>query len=156
MNDVSKCTLGADAELEAASIAGDVNKVKEVLDRGGVNVNNGVLHKACIHGHTEVVALLLQRGANPELKLASGETCLHLAAFHGQLDVLKYLLEHNANLYNRTKDGKTALLLAVSQNYSLIANELLKCTAPHYSIVNDSDAYGNTPLILVTMTTHCD
>ena len=48
-----------DIDLEQATIAGNLVKVRELVERGA-NFNKGVLHKACMYGHKDIVLYLLQ------------------------------------------------------------------------------------------------
>lgn len=60
-----------DAELEQATIAGNLAKVRDLIDRGA-NFNRGALHKACMYGHKDIVLHLVQRGAATEFKMGNG------------------------------------------------------------------------------------
>jgi hypothetical protein len=68
-------------DLHEAAAAGDVERVRELLD-GGTDVDaldepeNTPLHRACFseEHHPDVVALLRERGADPERRNIYGET----------------------------------------------------------------------------------
>jgi len=133
-----------DSDLEIAATSGDLQRVQQLISSGG-NANKGSLHRACMHGHKVIVAFLIQKGANTEMKLANGETALHTCAYYGQLELLSYLIDTcGANMWERIKDGKTSLMLAVVQNYRNLVEELLNRGAN----VDDNDIYGTTSLIL--------
>jgi len=52
------------------------------------------LHYAVIGGSAEIVATLLQKGANRSLKDSVGKTALYLAVENGHQDIVKLLLQH--------------------------------------------------------------
>jgi ankyrin repeat protein len=52
---------------------------------------------AAAYGHTEVVKLLLDKGAHVNMGNEGGETALHYAARHGHTKVMQILLEHGAD-----------------------------------------------------------
>lgn len=89
-------------ELRRAAGTGDVAKVKELLDKGtDVNAANSygatALASACDRGHTEVVKLLLERGANPNTQ----DTFYKLkpmawAAQRGHVEIVRLLLDRGA------------------------------------------------------------
>ena len=62
------------------------------------------LHSAARGGHTEVVRLLLDRGASTEGKMSATEdgywdrTPLHCAAEEGHINVVRLLLDRGANI----------------------------------------------------------
>jgi Ankyrin repeats (3 copies) len=60
------------------------------------------LQTAARHGHDEVVALLIRRGANLNAADGSGYTPLHLAAEGGHLDVVKRLVKAGAKVDAKT------------------------------------------------------
>jgi serine/threonine-protein phosphatase 6 regulatory ankyrin repeat subunit B len=65
-------------------------------------------------GHTDVVAILLDAGANIEYQNSQGETALITAAQEGKIKVARLLLLHGANANQPNADEKTALSLASS------------------------------------------
>ena len=58
------------------------------VDRGG----RTPLHLGAFHGYTDVVASLIDKGAESHKKDKTGRTGLHWAAFRGHLPVLEVLL----------------------------------------------------------------
>lgn len=56
-----------------------------------------LLHFACIKSKYEIVKLLLDNGADPNVRNIKGETALHSAAKSGNLDVVKLILETGIN-----------------------------------------------------------
>lgn len=85
-------------ELREAASAGDVAKVKEILDRGAdVNAANSyggtALAFASRRGHVEVVRLLLERGADPHRKNPfNGSTPILAALRQGHPETARLLL----------------------------------------------------------------
>jgi ankyrin repeat protein len=61
------------------------------------------LHYACEAGHVEVVAYLLERGADAKRVSYSGFTPLHLAAAEGHLEIVKLLVKAGADVHARTE-----------------------------------------------------
>jgi hypothetical protein len=95
-------------ELRRAASAGDLAKVKELLDKGvDVNAANHyggtALAFACDKGHTEVVRLLLERGANANAKdTFYNLTPIGWAAQKGHRDIVRLLLEKGAAADDQT------------------------------------------------------
>mmetsp|Transcript_13928 Transcript_13928/g.54968 ORF Transcript_13928/g.54968 Transcript_13928/m.54968 type:complete len:1140 (+) Transcript_13928:94-3513(+) len=96
--------------------------------QGHVNVPNAdqnmPLHFACDTGTREVVALLLQNGADVAAVNNLGETALHLAVRKGRADVVSLLLENGAPVLIRTKAGLTPAEEAKAQNFSSLESVL--------------------------------
>ena len=55
------------------------------------------LHIAALWGDVEIVEVLLERGADPNVKDDNGQTPLHIAAQEGHVDVVRVLLERGAD-----------------------------------------------------------
>lgn len=95
-------------ELRRAAAAGDLAKVKELLDKGAdVNAANPyggtALAFACDKGRTEVVKLLLERGANPNTKdTFYNFTPITWAAQRGYGEIIRLLLDKGAEVDNQT------------------------------------------------------
>lgn len=81
------------------------NKIAENLLNHGANPNIGrdeygdtVLHNAVTYGETDIVELLLEKGANPFIKDSNGETAYDIAMYSGFSDIIK-LLKHYMRIY---------------------------------------------------------
>ena len=72
--------------------------------------NNGdtQLHRAAWYGKAEMVKLLLERGADIDMKNKYGDTPIHQAAENGRTDIVKVLLSAGADPYITNKKGETA------------------------------------------------
>ena len=68
---------------------------------------------ASFEGHVDIVQILLQAKANPDLQNETGATALLLASMKGHLDIVQQLLECGANP-NISRDGVTPLYAAVN------------------------------------------
>ncbi|XP_042336801.1 ankyrin repeat domain-containing protein 27 isoform X2 [Sceloporus undulatus] len=112
----------------------------------GVNVTNQEgqtpLHIAALHGHDDLVTLLLKLGADVGAKDANHTVPLHLACQNGHLEVVKCLIENNAKQNKKDIHGNTPLMYACLNNYREIVAFLLQ----HGALVNLSNNEGNTSL----------
>ena len=69
---------------------------------------------AALHGHTDAVDLLLELGADVNVRNQDGATALHLAAFLGRAKTVDLLLNRGADVSARGKDEDIPLdLLSV-------------------------------------------
>jgi ankyrin repeat protein len=84
------------------------------------------LHLASIHCRTNVVALLLDKGANIEARAKGGPTALHLAAQSGCITVATMLLSKGANVNSRDGEGRTPLRRALQWHQDSMAALLRK------------------------------
>ena len=100
-------------DVWSAARTGDLKAIKHYIEEGGdVNaLDNGFQLSAmswgALHGQTEIVQLLIENGAEVNIKSGDGATPLHSAAFFGRTDVAKLLLENGANPQARNNDGET-------------------------------------------------
>jgi ankyrin repeat protein len=78
---------------------------------------------------TEVVKLLLEKGANTEARTNGNFTVLMLTANEGMTGVMKLLLEKGANI-DASNDGITVLSMA-KKNDNPAAAELLRAHGAH-------------------------
>ena len=101
------------------------------------------LHYAAIHNYGSIVALLLDSGANLDLRTTyHGRTALHWAAWHGHESVVQQLLGRGADIAARDQRRCTALHLAASGGHLPILRTLLETN----NNVNVIDGYGATAL----------
>ncbi|KAB7496364.1 Leucine-rich repeat serine/threonine-protein kinase 1 [Armadillidium nasatum] len=73
------------------------------------------LHAAATTNDSKCLRILLQAGADPNIKSGSrvdGRTCLHVAAEHGAVNNISLLLAHGADLLAQDDHGLTALDIA--------------------------------------------
>ena len=69
----------------------------------------------------------MKAGADPNIAIADGSTCLHCAVFKGcSIDVLQILTDHGVDVNTLNKNGDTALLLASCKGNIGGINVLLK------------------------------
>ena len=103
---------GADVDLGMAAATGDIRRVRALIDGDPSLVNRvseynsyyigcgAPIKNAAAGGHMEIVKLLLERGADPNLPeegIAPRGHALHSAVFNGHHAIAKLLLEHGAD-----------------------------------------------------------
>ncbi|KAN0137681.1 Ankyrin repeat-containing domain protein [Lactarius tabidus] len=93
-------------------------------------------------GQQDIMRLLLDHGANVDMRDNSGNTALHFAVSEGHPDIMRLLLDCDANVNMRDISGNTALHVAASEGHLEVARILLKLGAN----VNSQNDMGLTPL----------
>ena len=102
--------------LYKAAGDGDSTKVSALLD-SGVDVNGKTstgsyaLNNAAVENEMEVIKILLERGANPNVQNSQGDTPLICATKYagGKATTVKILVEADTDQAIKDDDGKTAL-----------------------------------------------
>ncbi|XP_060111800.1 protein TANC2 isoform X3 [Heteronotia binoei] len=110
-------------------------KVSRLLILGGANVNyrTEVLNNApilCVQSHlgyTEMVALLLEFGANVDASSESGLTPLGYAAAAGCLSIVVLLCKRRAKVDHLDKNGQCALVHAALRGHLEVVKFLIQC-----------------------------
>lgn len=86
--------------------------------------NNAPIHAATAGRKLPLVQLLLEHGANPNLKQSKGWTPLLQAVHNFDLTLCDLLLEHGADATIANDDGVTALAYAEQQGYDDLVQRL--------------------------------
>ena len=114
---ITGCASSGDVDtLYRAAGGGDTSRVLTLLE-SGVDVNartsdeSYALNRAAVYNQAEMVRLLLDRGADPNVQNGEGDTPLICATKYagGHAATVKLLVEGGTDLMIKDKDGKTAL-----------------------------------------------
>lgn len=151
--DVNTCILDGSSALMMAIQSGHQKTALALLNAAATTLNintalvNGQtpLHEALEINQTEVVTLLIERGASLMARRQhDGYTPFHVAAYCGRNAVLKRMLLLNASLLNLPiESGATALHLAVQAGLLSTVELLIAAGAD----VNRIDKQLNSPLM---------
>lgn len=114
--DINKVDAKGRTPLYWAALQGS-RSVAEYLISRGAQIEKGAdwkdddtpLHVASGKGYTDVVALLLDKGANVNKENRVGQTPLHLAAWRGHSETVGYLVSYGADVNVKDKRGYTPL-----------------------------------------------
>ena len=138
-------------EFVKAAENGDLNEIKRLfaLNPGIINEKDNerdtAIMKACRDcNSTEVVAFLLENGANINDKDTIDQTPLIIAAFNGCTDIVRMLLDAGANIEHKNDQGENALISAAQEGNINVVKVLLDSGAD----VNQSNTDGETALEL--------
>ncbi len=137
-----------EAALLRAAGEGRVDDVRALLDQGvDVNARNEEgwtpLIAAALGGHTEVVGLLLEHGADPQatsMRTPDGDaalTALIVAARYGHTEVVNALLAGGAEVDATSRNGVCALEAAVSGAHDEVVKLLVERGAAVSRVVLD-------------------
>ncbi|XP_022250289.1 protein TANC2-like isoform X2 [Limulus polyphemus] len=92
--------------------------------------NGPLLVVAAYEGIVEMVAMLLEFGANPSVVNDFGQSSLCLASQRGHLEIIRLLLTRGAKLNQTDKDGKCSLVYAASHGHLRVVCYLVQCQWP--------------------------
>ena len=135
--------------LRAAAKNGHLDVVKRLLGWAGVDNEvtgefresgrNSALVEAAQEGHSNVVRLLLESGADKDKTGFRGlrsQTPLQFAAANGDAEVARLLLAHGADKDKTAHSGETPLITAASNGHSEVVKLLLDCGADRFKAAN--------------------
>lgn len=119
---------------------------KHGIEKKYLNSINGdgksYLLSAVETGDVEIFKILINNGADVNIKDAKGKTPLHSVASKNNIEMAKFLLENKANANIQDKSGQTPLHYAVSNNNLEMTKLLLKNKVR----VDIKDKSGKSPL----------
>ena len=122
---------GAYVDICTAAHTGDLDRVRELLDEDPSLANRvsdyvtyylgsgAPLKNAAARGHIEIVKLLLERGADPNLPeegIAPQGHALYAAVSNGHYEIAKVLLEHGAYPNPPVESSADALTIAIGKS----------------------------------------
>jgi ankyrin repeat protein len=114
-------------------------------------VNASPLMVSALKGHKEVVAILLDRGADIEAKDETDWTPLIYAARNGHKEVVELLLDRGANIESEDEYRRTPLSYAADEGYKEVVAILLDRGA---NTELASFEHGETPLMVAIWKAH--
>lgn len=149
---------GAALDIFAAAALGRRDVVEARLREDPTNVRQfsydgwTPLHLAAFFGHPDVVALLLERGAEVSARSNNGmgNTPLHAAVAGGRVDAALMLIEAGAAVNAPDGGGHTPLHIAAEAGYVPIVESLLR----HHADPHAVDAEDRTPLARAAARNH--
>jgi ankyrin repeat protein len=104
---------------------------------------NCPLHVAAVFNHVKVARMLLEKGADVNVKDKDGDSSpLHFSAILGHMKIAKLLLKNGADVNAKDKAGSSPLHIGVMNGWFELAKLLLE----HGADVNAKDKDGNSPL----------
>ena len=102
---------------------------------------NAALLDASYNGHTEIVKILIEKGASIHEKNNNGSTPLHYASDNGHTEIVKILIEKGANIHEKDNDGWTPLHRASYNGHT----ETVKILIEKGASIHEKDNDGETP-----------
>jgi ankyrin repeat protein len=127
-----------------------ISEAIEFLSSGSVSPDcRGVdgdtpLHLACLYGHEELAAFLLERNVDVDAVDEDNSVPLHNASAGGYVSIVQMLLGKKAQIQVCDSDGETPLHLAANGDHAGVVRILLAAGADPKVQNND----GETPLDL--------
>ena len=134
--------------LLLAAFYGQTEIAAQLLEaRADIHAKNNRGNTALLSGapHSDMVALLLQKGANPLNTNQANMNALHAAK--GSLASIQQLIAAKADINAKNIEGYTPLMEAINSN-SPNSGLCVKALIAAGALVNSSDGDGRTPLML--------
>lgn len=146
-------TIGAGPPLQAACENAKTGKemIEYLLDHGAdLHVQAGTrgfaISSAALYGTTEIISLLLQRGATVNVRDAMGRAPIHISCVGGALSFREvYKAGGNHNLREKDNWGRTVFHWAAQHGLPEVLEDLV--TELGTELINEPDVDGWTPLL---------
>lgn len=115
-----------DKSLRDAAIEGDLDKIKDILQKGAdINAvdshGESAFHKAIFFEKISCADYLLRQGIDVNHANVNKKTALHIAVEYGRFESVKYLLANGADWTLRDEMGRNAFEMAKSTDPNLTA-----------------------------------
>ncbi len=114
--DIDSKKRGGSTALHEAAFRGHLGIARFLLERGakiqGFDPDATPLHSATTMNQTEVIGLLLEKGADPNSSSEGGQGPLFVAAREGRVEAAQLLLAHGADMNRKDRNGFTPLSIA--------------------------------------------
>ncbi len=118
----------ATRELWRIAETGETDELDAVLSRADVNARNEhgmtALMRAAYHGRVQLVRVLLEHGADPNVVRNDNFTALSLAAFFGHAEIVDLLMRHGAKTDVATRFGTSPEIWARARSFGDVARSL--------------------------------
>jgi len=130
-------------ELRSGVFDGDLEKVKDALDKGAdvntkdVLTGRNVLMLAADKGKKEMVELLLNESADVNARSEGRWTVLMIAAEGGYGDIVELLIENGAEVDAENTNGKTALMRAIERGHRNVVDLLINRGADVLQVIEN-------------------
>ncbi|XP_055605663.1 ankyrin repeat domain-containing protein 54-like [Uranotaenia lowii] len=104
-----------------AAMTNNTELLREMIEKGfspdtrEPTFNRSALHVACSRGFTDSVRLLLEAGANPNIRDLNENTPLHLASCTENFAIIDLLLKYGTNATLKDANGLMALEIAIGK-----------------------------------------
>ncbi len=122
----------ATRELWRIAESGAIDELDDVLPQADINARSEhgmtALMRAAYHGRVQMVRVLLEHGADPNVTRNDNFTALSLAAFFGHAEIVDILMRHGANTDVATRFGTSPYIWARSRSFGDVARSLEKRT----------------------------
>ncbi|EAT38847.1 AAEL009293-PA [Aedes aegypti] len=104
-----------------AAMVNNTELLQNMIDKGfspntrEPTFNRSALHIACSRGFTDTVRVLLENGANPNIRDLNENTPLHLASCTENIAIIDLLLKYGTNVTLKDSNGLIALEISIGK-----------------------------------------
>ena len=141
-----------------AVLTGDKSRVELFLEAGmnpdvrGKDSDTTALIEASYRGYTEIVQILIDKGADVNAQGDYGYTALIAASAIGHTEIVQILIDKNAKVNEKNNGGYTALLVASQNGHTKVVQLLLDKGAD----VNAQAKDGHSALMWASQNGHTE